>query len=344
MFLIGKLLVFSQGICQKLRTGKEAGQIHSQNVGVLPSGQQYIPGSNVLNQLTVQICNKITGTQHLMVGTAFNDPVQNLIAGLHILKSAAPKGNVDRHGILRIQALLPEGRIFQTFGNQLHTLVADSVDIPGFITHNTDPGTHRPLDSGISDQIILQNGGQDGMECLYGAAVRPFTDHHPQALLELGGKKQSAQQLVHPGIVAHDNTFHKAPGNTHKPIVSVDDLRYHRFQLRVILIQGIGQHFRHIGRVPGGFVLAIAHCLLRQIAGENVLHIRINGTDIRHTVQNMADSPHIVHIGIGTEAAAEVALGIGKIPHPVHHTQKGFLIPVINRQTENPGHLLQEEF
>ena len=266
--------------CQHGGVWHKIGQIHRQNVVMLPVGSQRIFRRHMACQGMFQGGDEITGGQHLMVGACLDDAVQHGAALCEIFVGGAPEGDVDGHGILGLDALLPVGRVRKTPAGRFQILVADAVQVPGLLGHQSHPGSHRPLDGGIADEIMFQNGGEDGPECLHRTIVRHLADGLPQTLLEPCGQQKAAEKLMHPGIVAHDHGLDQFVGDCRKFTVAVDNIRDDLLKLRIILVQFIGQDLRDEAMpviLPG---FQVGSGIRGKIARENVTEVFIQAVGV----------------------------------------------------------------
>ena len=339
----GILPAVCKGIGGVIGERDEAGEIYRQNVIPLPAGFQNIPRRHMTNQGAFQIGYKITCRQHLMVGPLVNNPVKSPITLLRFLEGVAPQGDMDGHGILGRKALLPEGGVLQAFADQFYTLGADSIKVSGFIRNDADPGAHCTLDGGITDQVVLQNRRQDGLKRLLAAAVRLLTNYLPQTFLKPGGQQKPAQKLMHPGIVAQDNTLNQFLRNGGKFTVAVHDFRDDLLQPGIPFVQLIGQHLRNKSCGAGVSCFEIAPGVLWKIARQHIPDVRIQTVGILKMRNNARDPGAVIEIIAGTETPLAPADRIGIVPDLVHRMEKGVPEPFIDDQIEDPWHFLREK-
>ena len=104
----------------------------------------------------------------------------------------------------------------------MQKLIADPVCT--VLIKDPDPGAHRPLYRGKTDQVMILDHLEQGKECLRTAGIHGLTDRLPGPLLEPGRQKKIPQHLIKPGISAHDDAADHFVAQHCRIIFSVQDL------------------------------------------------------------------------------------------------------------------------
>ena len=89
----------------------KARQVHRQHVPFFGESAKHEFCRIMPQKIVFCIVHEIAGSQHLMTGATFSNLPQLFCRGFHRVLGKTPQGNVDLHGIFRLQAFLPELRL-----------------------------------------------------------------------------------------------------------------------------------------------------------------------------------------------------------------------------------------